>query len=148
MIDMKKEEAVGSPGHLRSGVKHILIVEDQASDLRVVADLATYLGASNIEGRTSASAGIVYLQAALEGKSPVPDVMVVDLDLGYESGFELLRFWRSNPKLGKSRLVVWTNMGDEQREICELFKVDAVVSKADGPEALKLVLERGAQTAS
>jgi CheY-like chemotaxis protein len=131
-----------------SAVEHLFIVEDQASDLRIVADLAASLGAVNVEARTSASAAIIYLQSALEGKTPIPDVMVVDLDLGYESGFELLRFWHANPRLAQSRLVVWTIMGAEQREICQLFKVDAVVSKADGPAALKRAIKPRAQVAS
>jgi CheY-like chemotaxis protein len=129
-------------------VEHVLIVEDQASELRVVADLAASLGATRVEGRTSASAAILYLQSALEGKTPIPDVMVVDLDLGYESGFELLRFWHGNARLAKSRLVVWTIMGPEQQEICQLFKVDAVISKAEGVAALKRAIETRARAAS
>ncbi len=129
-------------------MEHVLIVEDQASEIRAVADLVASLGATNIEARASASAAIVYLESALEGKIALPDVIVVDLDLGYESGFELLRFWHANPRLATSRLIVWTIMGAEQQEICQLFKVDAIVSKADGLPALKSAIEPRAQIAS
>lgn len=129
-------------------MEHVLIVEDQASDIRAVADLAKSLGASKIEARASASAAIVYLESALEGKTILPDVIVVDLDLGYDSGFELLRFWHANAGLANSRLIVWTIMGAEQQEICQLFKVNAIVSKTDGLPALKKAIEPHAQVAS
>ena len=129
-------------------MEHVLIVEDQPSDARVVADLAASLGATHVEARTSASAAQLYLQSALDGKSPVPDVMVVDLDLGYESGFELLRFWHSHPELSQIRLIVWTVMGEEQQEICRLFGVSAVINKADGVVALRREIESRVRAAS
>jgi hypothetical protein len=43
---------------------------------------------------------------------------------------------------------VWTIMGAVQQEICQLFKVDAIVSKADGLAALKSAIEPRAPVAS
>ena len=129
-------------------MERVLIVEDQSSDARVAADLVASLGAANVEARTSASAAKAYLQSALDGKASLPDVLIVDLDLGYESGFELLRFWHGSPDLAKVRLIVWTCMGEEQQEICRLFKVSAIVSKSEGITALKRALETGNSSAS
>jgi CheY-like chemotaxis protein len=126
----------------------VLIVEDSASDIRTAADLASSLGAVEVEARTSASAAQVYLQAALESEGSLPDLLVVDLDLGYESGFELLRLWHGDPKLSAIPLIVWTGLGEEQQEICRLFKVNAVVLKSDGLPALKQAMERRFQAAS
>jgi CheY-like chemotaxis protein len=127
----------------------LLIVEDQPSDLRVSAGLAHSLGYSDVQARTTARAAQLYLEAALEGKHPIPDVIIVDLDLGYDSGFELLRFWHSKHELSSaSRIIVWTGMGEEQMEICRLFKIAAVVSKADGAEALKRAVQPFAAKAS
>ncbi len=122
-------------------MKRLLIVEDQSADLRVAVDVVRSLGVSFVEARTSITAAKVYLEAALNGKEPLPDLIIVDLDLGYESGFELLRFWHGNPKLSAIRLIVWTVMGEEQREICRLFKVSAIVSKSEGAIALKRTIE-------
>jgi CheY-like chemotaxis protein len=127
---------------LKPGLQRVLIVEDQASDLRIAADLAASLGTVEVEARTSASAARIYLQSALDGEKPMPNMLVVDLDLGYESGFELLRFWHSHPKLAEVPLIVWTGLGDEQQEICSLFKVNAIVRKSDGLPALKQAMER------
>jgi hypothetical protein len=39
-------------------------------------------------------------------------------------------------------------MGEEQQEICRLFKVSAIVSKSEGVTALKRALETGNSSAS
>jgi CheY-like chemotaxis protein len=132
----------------RCVVTRLLVVEDQATDLRIVTDLAQSLGMTAVEARTSASSARLYLESALEGKWPLPDVIVLDLDLGYESGYELLRFWHGNPRLAAIRMIVWTIMGEEQRELCHLFKVHQVVPKWEGAAALERVLTRpeGAET--
>ena len=133
---------------MSSSLQRVLIVEDQASDMRTAADLAASLGAVDVEARTSASAAQVYLQAALDGEGSLPDRLVVDLDLGYESGFALLRLWHSNPKLSAIPLIVWTGLGEEQQEICRLFKVNAVVHTSEGMPALKQAMERRFRAAS
>lgn len=128
-------------------MKRLLIVEDQSADLRVAVDAVKSLGVPFVEARTSTSAAKLYLENALSQKQ-LPDLMIVDLDLGYESGFELLRFWHGNPALSSIRLVVWTAMGEEQQNICRLFKVSAIVSKAEGIDALKRAIEPLAAAAS
>lgn len=127
----------------------LLIVEDQPSDLQAAADISHSLGFSDVKARTTARAAHNYLEAALEGKEAIPDVVVVDLDLGYDSGFELLRFWHSRRELSDvSRMVVWTAMGEEQMEICRLFKITAVVPKSEGIEALRHAIQPFAGKAS
>jgi CheY-like chemotaxis protein len=90
----------------------------------------------------------VLLDAGLLGETSLPDAIILDLDLGYESGYELLRFWHSTPQLSKIPLIVWTVAGDEQREICGLFKVNAYVSKMDDISQLRNVLSGFAAAAS
>lgn len=119
----------------------ILIVEDQPQDAILAADTIRGLGFASVELVSTASAAQIHIQDALEGKKSLPDVILLDLDLGYESGFELLRFWHQNPKLAGCRVIVWTHMGN-QREICEMFKVHAVVVKSDDVSELKRVLSR------
>ncbi len=122
-------------------MQRVFIIEDQPSDLKVVADVVASLGVNEVEARNSATSAKLYLQSVLDGEKPMPDLIVLDLDLGYESGFELLRFWHGDPRLSQVRLIVWTVMGDEQRDICALFKVHSVVAKLDGPAALKRAIE-------
>lgn len=118
----------------------LLIVEDQPNDLRIAAGVAEDAGFSSVEGRSSAAAAKSHLEKALAGEHPLPDAILLDLDLGYESGFELLRFWHGEPRLAAIPLVVWTVLGDQYREICGMFKVRAYISKSDGIAELRGIL--------
>lgn len=120
----------------------LLLVEDQPNDLHIAAETARSVGISTIEARTSSQAARAYLEKGLEGELPLPDGIVLDLDLGYESGYELLRYWHSTPGLAKIPLIVWTLLGEEQREICNLFKVSGYVSKWEGIAAFREALSK------
>lgn len=125
----------------------LLIVEDQPSDLRIAAGVAESSGFSGVEARNSLESARAWLQKGLEGHQSLPDAIVLDLDLGHESGFELLRFWHSDPRLSSIPLIVWTVMGDQYREICSMFHVKAYLYKGAGPSELQGVL-RGLTGAS
>jgi len=72
---------------------------------------------------------------------PLPIAIVVDLDLGLDSGYELLRFRHATPAMSNVRIIVWTQLGDENREICELFGVEFYIPKWKGTEALQEALQ-------
>lgn len=129
-------------------MKRVLIVEDQLNDLRVLSDILEQLGPMEVQARTSAAAARAYLEAALDGERPMPDLIILDLNLGYESGFELLRFWHSQTRLATIQVVVWTIMGKEQQDMCKLFGVNQVVAKWEGASALRRAIEPLAAAAS
>lgn len=118
----------------------LLVLEDNPSDRRVAAHLSRVAGFDELEMNTSPSEIRVYLTKALEGQVPVPDAMLIDLALNYDSGFEVLRFWRSMPRLKSIPVVVWTHARDTQLEICRYFGVHEVVSKEDDPNVLRAAL--------
>jgi CheY-like chemotaxis protein len=118
----------------------VLIVEDHPNDLQIAARAAEASGFSTIEARSSAVMAKAYLEKALQGEQSLPNAIILDLDLGYDSGFELLRFWHSNPELAKIPLVVWTVLGDQYREVCSMFKVSAYVNKGEDISVLRQVL--------
>lgn len=121
-------------------MKRILLVEDQEEDLQFAANTARSLGITEVDARTTASAARLYLEKALDGSAPLPDCIVLDLNLGYESGYELLRYWHRTPELSKIPIIVWSILGDEQREMCKLFKVNNFVGKWEGEEAFRQAL--------
>jgi DNA-binding response OmpR family regulator len=123
-------------------MNRLLLVEDQPSDLKIAADTARSAGISVIESRSTLRDARAYLEKGLEGEIPLPDGIVLDLDLGYESGFELLRFWHSTPRLNSIPVLVWSILGQEQREICGLFKVNGFVSKWEGVPAFREALDK------
>ena len=123
-------------------MKRLLLVEDLAKDLKLAADTAHSLGIEEVDARTSLDAARAYLEKGLEGEIPLPDGIVLDLNLGYESGYELLRFWHRTPQLSKIPVIVWSILGDEQREMCKLFKVSSFVAKWEGKEAFRDALSK------
>jgi CheY-like chemotaxis protein len=120
-------------------VKTLLLVDDRPNDLRIAADAAHDLGIPDVNAQTSITKARQYLERGLEGEVPLPDGIILDLDLGYESGFELLRFWHSTPRLASIPVIIWSVL-DREREICNLFKVKSFVSKWEGPKALREAL--------
>lgn len=128
----------------------LLLVEDNSSDLRRAASIAQRAGFAELEVNQNAREAKAYLEKALTGKVPLPDAMLIDLALGYESGFELLRFWHSTPQLKEIPVVVWTLARGTQIEICRYFGVQQLVSKDDDPnvlmEALASTIENSGKT--
>lgn len=120
-------------------MKSLLLVDDRPNDLRIAADAAKELGIAEVNAQTSIMRARMFLEKGLDGEVPLPDAIVLDLDLGHESGFELLRFWHSTPQLSGIPLMIWSVL-DREREICNLFKVKSFVSKWEGPKAFREAL--------
>jgi CheY-like chemotaxis protein len=121
-------------------MKRLLVVEDQQQDLQIAANAARALGIAEVDARTSSSGARAYLESGLEGQGPLPDGIVLDLNLGHESGYEVLRYWHRHPELSKIPMMVWTVLADEQREMCKLFKVSNFVAKWEGEAAFREAL--------
>ena len=126
----------------------LLVVENEAKDLKNAADSARAVGFAEVEGKTSPYAARIYLEDRLANGPKLPDGILLDLDFGIESGYELLRFWHSNPGLRAIPLIVWSILGEEQRQMCGLFKVNRFVGKWEGNEALQDALKEVLQEAN
>lgn len=118
----------------------LLIVEDDAVDALSAAGVARTIGLEHLRTFNSVSCSISFLQGCAEGRVSLPDVILLDLDLGQESGYELLRIWRTTSQLSKIPLVVWSGLGDHHKELCDIFKVTAFVPKWQGKDALRQAL--------
>ena len=124
----------------------LLVVENEAKDMKLAAESAQAAGFAEVEGKTSPYAARVYLEDRLANGPKLPDGILLDLDFGVESGYELLRFWHSTPTLRNIPLIVWSILGEEQRQMCGLFKVKQFVGKWEGNEALQNALKEVAQS--
>ena len=118
----------------------VLIVEDTPSDVRQSAAVVKKLGGEDIIALNNIAAAILFLQDVVEGTKKPPDLILLDLSFPRESGFEVLRFWKSNAKLNEIPVVVWTVMGDTEKKLCEFFGVEHVVPKWAGPKELEAAL--------
>ena len=117
-------------------MRELLLIDDQSKDLKHATEVAEELGFDKIHARNSVDGARALLEEGLAGKVSLPDGIVLDLDLGLDSGFELLRMRHSTPRLAAIPLLVWSVV-DEQREMCELFKITFFVSKWDGIAAFR-----------
>jgi len=122
-------------------MRRVLIVEDTPADVRQSTAVVKKLGASDVITFYNIATAMLFLQDVLEGTKPAPDLILLDLSFPRESGFEVLRYWKSNAKLHQIHVVVWTVMGDTEKKLCEFFGVEHVVPKWAGPKELEAALK-------
>lgn len=119
----------------------LLVVDDDVKDLQLALDIARSVGFRDIEGRTSFDGAMKYLEAALLGECHFPDAVIIDLNLGQDSGYELLRYCYTHARLSSIPVIVWSILGDHQRELCAVFKIRSYVEKWDKEEGLRAALK-------
>jgi CheY-like chemotaxis protein len=129
-------------------LNRLLVVEDQPKDIKVAEEAARSIGIPEIVARTSIGEARTYLEKGIEGEGSLPDGILLDLDLGYDSGYELLRYWHSTPRLATIPVIVWSILGDEHVEMCKLFKVKQYVGKWEGGAAIRDALASLDQSSS
>lgn len=118
----------------------VLIVEDNNADLRQSAAILKKLQFDQVEAANTVAGAMLHLQDAVEEKKPAPNLILLDLSFTRESGFEVLRYWKSNrDHLKDTKIVVWTAMGETEQQLCRYFGVD-VVPKWAGPVELENAL--------
>lgn len=122
-------------------MRRVLIVEDTPSDVRQSTAVVKKLGAEDVVAINNIPAAMLFLQEVAEGTKEPPDLILLDLSFPRESGFEVLRYWKSNAKLHEIHVVVWTVMGETEKKLCQFFGVDDVVPKWAGPNELEAALK-------
>lgn len=123
-------------------MKRVLLIEDNPADIQQATSILQKLGIKDVHVITSALLSIEYLRDISDKAQAIPDVVLLDLDFGKESGFEVLRFWKSAPELKGVQVVVWTIMGDLEKQMSQLFGVRHVISKHEGPKELQRILQQ------
>lgn len=119
----------------------VLIVEDNGKDLQQATALLHEMGAGELRAMTSVAFALEYLRDVAEGKKEMPSLLLLDLEFNKESGFEILRYWKSTPSLKKMPVIVWTIMGELEQKISEMFGVRRVVDKNLGIRELEKALQ-------
>jgi hypothetical protein len=115
----------------------VLMVENSPSDAIKGIRIFKSLNISDPMLITSVDRAMLYLEEVVAGEKVCPNLLILDLDFGIESGFEILRFRKTHPILQQCEVLVWTIMGDKEKEFCRLFGVGCVISKQDGEAAFE-----------
>jgi DNA-binding response OmpR family regulator len=120
----------------------VLILEDDLNDLLMATRIARRAGFEEIETLANLEQAIKVIEQGLRGERLLPEAVILDLNLGYDSGYEFLRHWRSIWKQVNIQIVVWSALGEWNQDLCAPFHVDAYVSKGEGEAALSRALQQ------
>jgi CheY-like chemotaxis protein len=116
----------------------VLVIEDTPADIARAGKVLDATGASDVIVKSDGQSACHYLESLMERNEGLPGLILLDLELSRGSGFEVLRMWHSRPDFKKkTRIVVWTVMGETEQKICGHFGVDAIVPKWAGLDALE-----------
>jgi len=119
---------------------HAVVIDDNKDDLFIATRLLGRAGIKDITQFSGIPEAIVFLEDIAEGIRPCPDLVVLDLNVGHDSGFEVLRHYKSNTKLHACDIIVWTGSGAIEKELCEHFGVECV-PKSKGDAALEQAID-------
>src|ERR1041385_8251571 len=90
---------MGQAASLGKSRRRVVIVEDTPADVRQSTAVVKKLGANDVTAVNNIPSAMLFLQDVLEGAKPAPDLILLDLSFPRESGFEVLRSWKSNAQL-------------------------------------------------
>ena len=128
---------------MRDFHKVILLIEDEPSASTVCATVLHEMGYDGVQLITQVQAAEQHLDDIVSHLTGPPAAIVLDLGLGYDSGFSVLRKCHSEPRLNKVPILVWTKRTDRQTESFseQLGANDFLVKSAD-QQALRESLKR------
>jgi two-component system cell cycle response regulator DivK len=120
---------------------HILVVEDNVSNFVLIARLLAFMGVQKCEWKTTGW-GVVDFANTM----PRVDLILMDLRLPHEDGYDALRQVRNDPTLANTRVVVVTAHGSStEMQKAREAGFDGFLSKpldADRfPEQIKEILD-------
>lgn len=109
----------------------ILVVEDNLQNFVLIARLLGYLGVRNIQWKAS---GWQVLEFA--GQLPRIDLILLDIHLPYEDGYEVLRQIRADPRFQGTRVVaVSAEATEENMRRAREAGFDGFIGKPIDPDA-------------
>lgn len=109
---------------------HILVVADNVPTFVLIARLLAQIGVSHCEWKTSGWQVVQFADTL-----PALDLILLDIHLPYEDGFQALRKLRIHPRLRDTRIAALTDDAtDDERERAREAGFDGFLSKPLDPE--------------
>jgi CheY-like chemotaxis protein len=128
---------------MRDFHKVILLIEDEPSASTFCAAVLHEMGYDGVQLITHVLAAEQHLDDIVSNLTGPPAAIVLDLGLGYDSGFAVLRKCHSEPRLKKVPILVWTKRSDWQTEsFSEQLGADDFLVKSGDVQALRDSLKR------
>ena len=114
---------------------HVVVIEDSPNDLWTATNVLQSIGIREFTTFSRIPEAMLYLEEIAAGDRDCPDLILLDLNLGNDSGFEVLRYYKSTPSMQNCQIIVWSGSGAIEKELCKHFGVECV-AKEEGDAAL------------
>lgn len=125
----------------------VLVVEDSVQDLNTCVSVLQAIGVSQLDVISNVPGALLRLEEIARGRVPKPNVIILDLAFSFETGLEVLRYWKSKPVLKNISVVVWTAIRVTEQQLGTTFGVHRVVPKWAGAAELELAVRTAMATA-
>lgn len=121
----------------------ILLIEDNTYDADRCRSVLKEMGYDGIQLITTLQQAEEYLDDVLNHLTHPPQAIVLDLGLGFDSGFGLLRKCHGHPRLREVPILVWSRSAESHTEVlsARLGAKDFLVKSPD-MEALRTTLQK------
>ena len=128
---------------MREFRKVVLLIEDDASDSDICAEALHELGYDGVQLITHLMQAEQHLDDIVASLTGPPDAIVLDLGLGADSGFAVLRKCHAEPKLQAVPILVWTKHSDDLAETFSTYLgAQDFLVKSNNGQALREALKR------
>lgn len=128
---------------MREFRKVILLIEDDISDSDTCAEALHELGYDGVQLITHLMEAEQHLDDIVASLTGPPDAIVLDLGLGVDSGFAVLRKCHAEPKLQAVPILVWTKHSDDLAETFSTYLgAQDFLVKSNDEQALREALKR------
>jgi CheY-like chemotaxis protein len=114
---------------------HVVVIEDSPNDQWIATRVLKSIGIREVITFARIPEAMLYLEEIAAGTRDCPDLILLDLNLGNDSGFEVLRFYKSTPSIQQCQILVWSGSGAIEKELCKHFGVECI-PKEEGEAAL------------
>lgn len=132
---------------MRDFHKVILLIEDQSQASDVCAKALHELGYNGVQLITKVIEAVQHLDDIVSNLTEAPAAIVLDLGLGNDSGFEVLRKCHAEPKLQQVPILVWTKHTDDlAKTFSEYLGAQDFLVKSEDEQELREALRRLLET--
>jgi CheY-like chemotaxis protein len=128
---------------MREFRKVILLIEDQPAFSDTCTKALHELGYDGVQLITHVMEAENHLDDIVSNLTDQPAAIVLDLGLGMDSGFALLRKCHAEPRLQQVPILVWTKHGDDlSRMFSDYLGAKDFLVKSGDPQQLRDALKR------
>ena len=128
---------------MRDFRKVILLIEDDGDASDACTKALHELGYDGVQLITHVKAAVQHLEDIVSNLTEAPAAIVLDLGLGLDSGFEVLRKCHSELKLQQVPILVWTKHSDDlAKTFSQYLGAQDFLIKSNGEKVLRESLRR------